>query len=299
MPREFDAERADQPWRLPASCARCLSLAFCATLALILAGCDAVWPVPAESIAPATDAPTSLPTPTALAQRPEALYTDDRLHSGKTSLNFASLPAGAVLPPAPDGASERAVTVLLDERTVLRGELYRQGTGPRPAILMLGADLSAWGELPLQLSEAGFVVLALQTDALTPARLVGAMIQSLIANSGVNAGAIGLIGEAHAADLAMLGCAVNTLCDALALLSPQSRATLLNMTSSFGERPLLLAASASDSESHAAALALSQATSGRARLAIVEAGRGAAILNANPELIEQLTEFFAFHLRDV
>ena len=180
----------------------------------------------------------------------------------------------------------------------MRGELYRQGAGVEPAILILGADLSAWGGLPLQLSEAGFVVLALQTEPVTPARQVEAMIQSLIAISGVDAGAIGLIGEARAADLAMLGCAVNTLCDVLALLSPLSRDTLLNMMPSFGDRPLWLSASGSDSESHAVVLTLSQATFGRARLEMVEEGRGAAILAANPGLNDQLVDWFALHLRD-
>ncbi|MCY3833729.1 MAG: hypothetical protein OXG85_11980 [Chloroflexi bacterium] len=264
---------------------------------LALAGCDGTRAAPSETELSPTAAPTSVPSSTALARRSEALFTDQTRHSGKTSSSFASLPAGAVLPPAPSGASERAVTVLLDAGAVMRGELYRRGASAEPAILMLGADLSAWGELPLQLSEAGFVVLALQTDSVTPARLVNAMIQSLIAVRGVDAGAIGLIGEARAADLALLGCAVNTLCDALALLSPQSRETLLNMMPSFGERPLWLAASASDSESQAAALALSQAAQGQARLEMVAEGRGAAMLAANPGLSEQLLAWIALQLR--
>lgn len=266
-------------------------------LTLALAGCDGARAAPSETKSTPTAAPTSVPIPTTLLRRSEALFTDETRHSGKTSSSFASLPAGAVLPPAPSGASERAVTVLLDAGAVIRGELYRQGGGAEPAILMLGADLAAWGELPLRLSEAGFVVLALQTDSVTPARLVDTMIQSLIAIRGVDAGAIGLIGEARAADLALLGCAVNTLCDALALLSPQSRETLLNMMPSFGARPLWLAASAADSESQAAALALSQAAQGGARLEMVEAGRGAAMLSANPVLNEQLVAWMALQLR--
>jgi len=298
MPRGLESSIGSLPKRMIARFTRGPALIVVMFLTGLLAGCDASWAATAEGKAAPTAAPTSVPLPTALARRSEALYKDETRHSAKTSLHFASLPAGAVLPPAPSGASERAVTVLLDERTIMRGELYRQGAGVEPAILILGADLSAWGGLPLQLSEAGFVVLALQTEPVTPARQVEAMIQSLIAISGVDAGAIGLIGEARAADLAMLGCAVNTLCDALALLSPLSRDTLLNMMPSFGDRPLWLSASASASESHAVVLTLSQATFGRARLEMVEEGRGAAILAANPGLNDQLVDWFALHLRD-
>ena len=187
--------------------------------------------------------------------------------------------------------------MLLDERTIIHGELYHHSGQLEPAILILGADISAWRMLPLQLSQAGFVVLVLQTGPLTPARQVETMLQSLIAIRGVDAGAIGLIGEARSADIAMLGCAVNTLCDALALLSPTSRDTLLNMIASIGERPLWLSASRSDAESHAAALALSQAAQGQVRFVEVDHGRGADLLSAEPDLADQLAVWFALHLR--
>lgn len=275
----------------------------CFTLALFaatLAGCDQLTLSPPIPEATVTAIQTRPPRPTAtpFVLRSESLHSVGARHTGVTSLNLASLPAGAVLPPAPAGDSERGVTVLLDAGTRLPGALYQTAIRPAPAILMLGADLSAWGALPQQLSQAGFVVLALQAGALTPARQVDAMLQSLIAIPGVDAGRIGMIGEARAADLAMLGCAVNTLCDALALLSPISRATLVNMLGSFGERPLWLAASRNDSESHAAVLALSQRLRGQAQLVVLEAGRGAALLSASPGLAEQLVAWFAHQLQD-
>lgn len=240
----------------------------------------------------------SLPSPAAFAPSAEAQYTDNTRHTGVTSYSFASLPAGAILPPAPSGASERGVTLLLDARTTIPGELYRRGAQSEPAILILGAEVSAWGSLPLQLSQAGFVVLALQIGPTTPARQVDLMLQSLIAIPGVNAGAIGIAGEARSADLAMLACSVNTLCDALALFSPTSRDTLLNMMPSFGGRPLWLAASRNDSESYAAALALSQAASGQAQFIEAAGGRGADMLNAQTELADQLVAWFTLHLKD-
>ena len=214
----------------------------------------------------------------------EALYSDTTRHTSTTSNRFASLPAGAILPPAPSGDSEMGVSVLLDARTTIRGELYQTGGAPLPAILILGGEIAAWGALPQKLSQAGFVVLVLQTGPSEPARHIDLMLRSLIALPGVDAGAIGLVGEGRSADLAMLGCAVNTLCDALALFSPTSRATLLNMIPSFGERPLWLTASRSDSASHAAALSLSQALAGQAQYVELESGFGAGLLDAAPRI---------------
>ncbi len=239
-----------------------------------------------------------MPSPTEFVLRTEALYRDDLRHSGVTTADLASLPAGAILPPVPSGDSERGVSLLIDNRTTISGELYRQSVQLAPALMLMGAEVSAWGSLPHQLSAAGFVVLVLRTDPLMPARQVDAMLQSLIAIPGVNAGAIGLIGEARSADLAMLGCSVNSLCDALALFSPTSRATLMNMLPSYGERPLWLAAGRSDSRSHAAALALYQGLRGQAHFVEIDNGRGLDLLRAEPSLADQLVDWFVHHLRD-
>ncbi len=277
---------------------RCFLILLFALALSMLAGCGLSPDWPQMSIATATAVSISVPPNKAFIPSAEAQYTDNMRHSGVTSYSLASLPAGAILPPAPSGASERGVTLLLDARTTIPGELYRRGSQPQPAILMLGANVSAWGALPQQLSQAGFVVLALQVESTTPASQVDLMLQSLIAIPGVNAGAIGIAGEARSADLAMLACSVNTLCDALALFSPTSRATLLNMMPSFGARPLWLASSRNDSESYAAAMALSQAASGPAQFIEGAGGRGAAMLNAQTDLADQLVAFFALHLKD-
>ena len=297
MPAGFDPRLSKLPSPRPSPANRWLFRILLALLVGQLAACEPLSNAPLEPEISATAAPPMIPTPTVFLLHSEALYAAGRLRAGMTSRDLASLPAGAILPPAPSGDSERGVSVLLDEGAILPGELYRHEAEPAPAILMLGADISAWGALPLQLSQAGFVVLALQTDATTPARQVDAMLQSLIAIPGVDAGAIGLIGEARSADLAMVACAVNTLCDALALFSPLARDTLLNMIPSFGQRSLWLAASKSDGESHAAALSLSQALRGQARFELLDAGRGAALLKAKPGLAERLVAWFSLHLR--
>lgn len=270
-----------------------------APLAALCAGCGLSpdWPSAPEPTA--TDLQRAMPAPTEFVLSAEALFRDNLRHVSATTADLASLPAGAILPPAPSADSARGVSLALDDRTTLRGELYRPSGQPMPAILILGADFSAWGALPLQLSEAGFVVLVLQTRPLPLVRQIETILQSLIAIPGVDAGAIGMIGEARSADLAMLGCAVNTLCDALALLSPMSRSTLLNMIPSFGGRPLWLAAARNNIESHATALALSQALPGQAQFIELESGHEADLSRADSILASQLVDWFDHHLRGI
>lgn len=222
----------------------------------------------------------------------DALYAGADRRWGETSPNHASLPAGSVLSPAPSGDSTHGVRLVLDARTVLPGELYQFGTGLQPGILILGADLSAWGDLPARLAEAGFVVLVLEVEVTAQASKIELMLQSLIAIRGVDAGALGVMGELAAADLALLGCAVNSLCDALALFSPVSRGTLLNMMPSYGARPLLLAAGRSDLASRETVEALHGAALGPSLVLEAGDGRGAGLLRAQPELENQLVAWF-------
>ncbi len=264
---------------------------------LLLAGCQLPFGAAPKVPATSTPEPRWDPRPTIQVLISEELYGDDSRSIGQTSPSLASFPAGAVLPPVRIGDSERGVTVLLDADTTIRGELYLRGGIRQPGILLLGADASSWEALPLQLSQNGFVVLVLETEPLTQARQVETMLQSLIAIPGVDAGSIGVIGEGRAADLAVLGCAVNSLCDSLALLSPQSRATLLNMIPTYGDRPLWLAAGANDSETYGTAKALSEAALGEVMLVEVAEGRGASMLQFQPDLANQLVQWLLSHLR--
>ena len=296
MPADVESRRHHPPRRPRTDARRSILILIVTIAAGALAGCGMSpdWkPTPKATVIALT-----LPTRSPESLSAEAQYSDFKRHAAITSYSFASLPAGAILPPAPSGDSEHGVSLLLDSGTTIKGELFKTGGVAKPAILILGAGARVWGDLPQRLSQAGFVVLALDTPAATPARHIDLMLQSLIAIPGVDAGAIGLIGEARSADLAMLGCAVNTLCDALALFSPTSRATLLNMLASFGARPLWLSASRSESASHAAALSLAQALPGQAQFVELESGYGAGLLESAPGLAEQLVLWFALHLQD-
>ncbi len=250
------------------------------------------------ALAPTASAiPRQDPLPTIEVLDSEALYGQDSRSIGQTSPNLASFPAGAILPPAPAGQSERAVSIILDADTTLSGELY-SAAGPRqPGMLILGSELTGWGGLPSTLAENGFAVLVIQTDPLTPARWVEAMLQSFIAAPGVDASAIGVIGADRAADIAALGCAVNSLCDALALLSPRSRDTLVNMMPSYGARPIWLAAGRDDVEAFSAASALAEAAAGDAELFESSAGRGPTLLQLDPNLVDELVSWLRRQLQ--
>ncbi len=284
---------------LPARIARALLIfLFIFGAAPLLAACSSSSGIALTPEPTATLAPSPVPSPTLLILNSEELYAEDRRHIGETSPLYASLPAGAVLPPVPSGASERGVTVLLDAATVVSGELYQQSVVRQPGILILGADVAAWGDMPRQLAAQGFVVLVLQTGPLTPARQVETMLQSLIALPTVDAGLIGLVGAARAADLAALSCSVNTLCDALALFSPLARDSLLNVLPSLGQRPLWLAAARNDAESLGAAAALANAALGSVQFIQVSEGRGAELLATQPELAEQMVEWFKGQIKE-
>ncbi len=265
---------------------------------LALAGCD--FPLAAlNPTAPPTASPfpSPLPQPTVEILTSAELYARETRHIGETSPSYASFPVGAALPPLRAGDSPYGVSVPLAAETVLSGELFQLSPTLQPALLLLGADRAAFGALPARLAEAGFVVLLLETDARVEASQVEIMLQSLIALPGVDASRIGILGAAPAADIAAIGCAVNSLCDALALLSPRARATLLNMLPSLGPRPLWLAASQADSEAFNTASALAAAARGETHFFQVAAGQGAGLLSAQPELANQLTDWFIRQLQ--
>ena len=133
--------------------------------------------------------------------------------------------------------------------------------------------------LAKQLEAAGFIVFALETEGRLRAGQLNTVLRSMLAINTVDAGKIGIVGAEGSADLALLGCAINDLCDAAALLSPLSRDTLLNMMPSYDTRPLWVAAAKDDIEAYAAALALSQTALGEVQFHELNSGRGIDLLN--------------------
>ena len=275
------------------------SLCLCFLLCVmgLSAGCTLTAANPTRSAPPATSLPplpAAEPSPEILSS--EELYGDDASVLGITDPSFASLPVDAVLPPAPLGDSTRRVKVVLEDGSVLEGERYGFGVLRQPGILILSREVADWRPLTKRLAERGFIVLALETGAWLESHHVRTVLRSLAAISKVDAGWIAIIGAEHEADLALLGCAINELCDAAALLSPLSRDTLLNMLPSYGARPIWLTAAQDDAEAHAAARALARSAAGEAQFLEFNRGRGVELLDNQPEIVEQLVEWLALNL---
>ena len=285
------ASSGDQAWR-----ARWTTFSLWLALALLLSGCTSELPWRTPRAPASTPFPTVPPSPRPGLVTSDELYRDDERTLGETRSDHASLPVGAVLPPAPSGDAPNGVSVVLDARTVLRGQLYQAENQPQPGILILGPELAAWDGFPRRLSQAGFVVLVIEAPAATQARQIELLLQSLIAIVAVDAGRIGVVGEGAAADLALLACAVNSLCDALALLSPTARDTSLNMLASYGARPLLLAASRADAASWATSTRLQRAAVGEVVLLETDGGSGPGLLRSLPGTGDQLIAWLSLHL---
>ncbi len=267
--------------------------------AVFLAGCT--LPARTPSLATATKeplAPRPLPTSTLTILTSDELYSEEVLAIGRTDPSFASLPVDAALPPVPIGDTQRRVKILLEDGSLIEGERFGFGLLRQPGILLLGPEANVWRSLPRQLEAAGFIVFALETEGRLRAGQLNTVLRSMLAINTVDAGKIGIVGAEGSADLALLGCAINDLCDAAALLSPLSRDTLLNMMPSYDTRPLWLAAAKDDIEAYAAALALSQTALGEMRFHELDSGRGIDLLNEQENLAEDLVEWFAVQLRE-
>ncbi|MFN8372393.1 MAG: hypothetical protein U0694_05900 [Anaerolineae bacterium] len=249
----------------------------------------------------ATD-PTLTPTPTHVLTGPtlEASATIDPLPypSPIPGDNYfadyfdptaAGLPAGAQLPPelidtpVPNQLFQEIVLTATDG-TQLFGDLYQQNLRV-PGILLLTRNRLEWDTLPEQLYTTGFTVLAMDIRAGAGLEDFEVMLQAL-ASGIADPGRLIVIGGGEGADLALIGCATDGLCDAAALLSPTGGQTLVNLMADFNPRPLLLAASEEDAEAYNTILALQTAATGEVLFQPFQgAGSGAVIVQNRPDMM--------------
>lgn len=265
---------------------------------LMLSGC--LFPAdPAPTVTPTRglSAPALALSPSPVIRSSDELYPEDEgIFVGQTNPTQAALPVDSEAVPIPHVGEENIIDIVLEDGTTLQGELFQSDTIRQAGILIVGIDRASWGTLPLELQRAGFTVLVMETGLIPQASSVETMLKTFINLGTVDPARIGVIGEAQGADIAMLACAFDELCDVVALLSPLSRDTLLNTIPSYGTRPLLLATSNQDSESYPATLALSQTAQGETRFIETGAGRGSSLLQFQPELISELVIWFTTYL---
>lgn len=263
----------------------------------VLAACD----LPSRNTVTATptralSAPTLAVSPTPVIRTSDEIYgSGEGTFIGQSNPTIAALPVDGDLPPIQMG-DDHLVEVVLEDGSVLFGDLYQSGDTRRPGILLVGIDRSAWGTLPLELQSAGFTVLVMDMGLIPQAKHVETMLRTFINVGTVDPARIGVIGEAQGADTVMLACAVDELCDVVALLSPLSRDTLLNVIPSYGTRPILIATSNQDPESYPTALALTQTAQGDTLFVETSNGRGANLLRFKPDLINQLVTWFTTYI---
>lgn len=270
-----------------------LLLLFVFVLALV-AACDETPPSPTPGLSGPTLEASPVFNPVIPVQEPTQLR-----NLGQNDPTAAALPSGAELPPLAvsgqeSGEARQSVQVTAADGTQLLGELYAHPLGERvPGILLIAPDRTAWLDLPLRLQGNNFTVLALDLRApleagdIPPLSDFSAMLNALAAAGTVDPGRLAVIGAEAGADLALNGCVDDLLCDALALFSPQDDGTASAVLRLRG-RPLFLAAAEGDAAYSTAQLMRANFAGELTFVSVSGAERGAALLQAQPSLGDDL-----------
>ena len=284
-----------------------MRLLLCLIVLVLLAACDVVAPeAPTLTPTRALSGPTIEPSPTVLNLMPTSAIFGTTA-PGQTIPEARSIPFNAELPPivmtptGDEGFGVSSVQISLGNSEMLVGNLYENPPveleqGPLrqrlPGVLLIGAPLSAWGDVPAQIRDGGYTVLVVNLPGTATTANFVTVMRAFSETRSVNPGLIAVVGAGEGANLALIGCAVERLCDAAALLSPTARATLLNIIVDYNPRPLLVAASQDDTTAYETALALRDATIGTFSLQEFEsAGSGTMILDQQPALVGTIIQW--------
>jgi poly(3-hydroxybutyrate) depolymerase len=250
---------------------------------LLVAACDPISPTltPTHALSGPTLAPSPVVRPQLPTNEPFEFFGP-----GSSNPTAAAVPAGGDLPPLAVGtpnAQSQAVQVTTQDGVILPADLYESGTARVPGILMIAPDRAGWLDLPPRLRAAGFTVLSVNLRDSTNIGEFEALIQEVSNIGTVDPARIAVVGAEGGADLALLGCAADLLCDAAALISP-TQPTLVGVLAQYNPRPLFIAAARQDA-SFAVLQALQANTQGPLAYSPLEgAGSGTALLQAHPDL---------------
>ncbi len=248
-----------------------------------------------ETVTPPTLTPTTALSGPTLAASPvirPVLPTEipaDAIAIGQNNPTAAALPSGGEMPPvalatAIPGSTHQIVQISLADGGRLEGDLYQSGDERVAGVVILATDRAAWGDFPAQVQASGLTVLVISLSSVEDFQTV---LQAFTAVGTVDPAHIGVVGAGETADLALLGCAADLLCDTAALLSPLAREALLNVMTAYNPRPLMVAASEDDAQSFAVAQAVQESASGEVLFQpFTSAGQGTAMLENRPDLGE-------------
>jgi hypothetical protein len=259
----------------------------------LLVGCQFLEPPPTLTPTRELTGPTIVASPVVRGEFP----TESAVIIGQNNPTAAALPSGGNLPPvamssAVPGEVRQSIEVILPSGTHLPGDLYSAGDLRVPGVLMLAPDSSAWLDLPLRLQAAGLTVLTVNTPANLSASDFSVMMHSLSDVGTVDPANMAVVGAEAAADLTLIGCAQELLCDAAALISPTQGEALLPAMQAFNPRSLFLAAGSDDDISLDAVTLLEDYSQGEV---LVQQGsgfaRGAALVEQNPTIGDELVRW--------
>lgn len=261
-----------------------------AALLLAPAACDTLLPPPTPTPTMIMSGPTIEASPTLNLVQPTNVSFDAVVATNNATV--AALAPDSVVPPVIIGTAAansvgQPVAITAQDGTLLNGIFYQKSDGiRRPAVLLLGADVNAWGDLPTRIFGANFTVLVMPLRQSTAQADFTVMLQALTSGDADPA-RLAVIGALDGADVTLIGCASDKLCDTAVLLSPSSTPAMLQAMGAFSPRPILMVASQDDTISYPAVQALQPMNRGEVLVQpFASAGRGTDILFNRPDLID-------------
>jgi alpha-beta hydrolase superfamily lysophospholipase len=253
-----------------------------------------------------TDSPTISPTETLSSEAPyPAVESAD---NSDNSPYPAAQPAAADSPyPAP---GQGPATFPGAGDLPISGELHlpENVNEPWPGILllhMLGSDKDAWGDVPSQLAEAGYAVLAI--DMRGHGETGGSIdwesaeedhqraLEFLAGVPGVDASRLAVVGASIGSNLALRAGADSEAVRTVILLSPgldYQGVTTEGALSEFGDRPLLILASSEDTYAAESSETLADQAVGEVELEMYQdAGHGTEMIAGEPSLVDKILDW--------
>jgi hypothetical protein len=269
---------------------------FLLALLLLLAGCDDAFAPPSPTAQATLSGPSIEASPTLSIRQPTVIPYDE-LYSGSNDPTAAALPPDSALPPlavgspAPVGTGQTIQVTGMDG-ALLPGVLYQNREGLRlPGVLLLAPRYTDWGDFPEKLHLSGYTVLAMSMREEGALLDFTVMIQAL-STGEADPASLAVIGAGAGADIALLGCAGELLCDTVVLLSPSGNPALLEAMNQYNPRPLLVSASQNDLASFTMAQQLETAATGEVLLQpFGSAGNGTQMLVNRPDLGDLLIQW--------
>lgn len=238
---------------------------------------------------------------------------------GNTAPGMATpVPDGTRMPSQPTAtlrpsSNFRLLSVPVDGDVILSGAFYPPAGGPAPAVLLLhqvGGQKEDWAQFATRLQAAGYAVLALdlrghgesggEAEWAAMAGDVARAWEVMVAQPEVDAERTAIVGASIGANLALVAGAGLPPVRAVVLLSPgldyrgvRTEEAMLT----YGNRPVLIAASQDDAYACSSAQTLDQLAQGDHALALyAEAGHGIEMLQRQPDLNDLIVSWLQARL---